>query len=95
MHQDVDYMSLSINILGAGCPVDFGFEKSLGIERSQVGQYYNIDPPAIVQSRGFFKAKIDRSGRAEYNLIYCSIRATSAPNPIMVQTFVGICRWKS
>jgi len=42
-------------ILGAACPVDFGKEKSLGIERSQVGPYYNIDPPAIVQSRGFFR----------------------------------------
>ena len=54
-------------ILGAACPVDFGKETSLGIERSQVGQYYNIDPPVIAQSRGFFKAKIDRSGRAEYS----------------------------
>jgi len=60
---------LSETILGAACPIDFGFEKSLGIERSQVGPYYNIDPPAIVQSRGFFKAKIDRSGRAEYSQI--------------------------
>jgi ankyrin repeat protein len=33
-----------------------------------VDPYYNMDPPAIVQSRGFFKAKIDRSGRAEYKL---------------------------
>jgi len=61
------YFNRTLSILGAACPVDFGKEKSLGSERSQVGPYYNIDPPAIVQSRGFFKAKIDRSGRAEYN----------------------------
>jgi len=58
-----------------GLPGRFWQRKILGIERSQVGPYYNIDPPAIVQSRGFFFAKIDRSGRAEYSFDEFHVRA--------------------
>ena len=62
-HNLLDWESLEkLFILGAARPIDFGKEKSLAIERSQVGQYCNMDPPAIVQSREIFLCQ-NRPGR--------------------------------
>jgi len=85
-----DPIGVSVVILGAACPIDFGFEKS---SRLNDRRWVNVVIWTHLRSfnpERFFFAKIDRAGRAEYNEVRTKIEALThrkkfSIRPILIQ----------